>query len=232
MRTLHAALCWGSPPFKICFCFYLRLGLGSWALPGPLRGPHWRGHRAGLVRPPGLPGRGGSRGSGRPQGGRQKASQPRRRQEGTEAGGVAGSWRPTSWLPELPGELLGKSSAWLKCQGHRSRRTAGVEMWVKAALGPWGGWAEPRPARPQEAPPALRSPPGREEAAGKAGALGPREGAWASAWRSSCPALQMAGQAARGPLPCFPTRHWRIRNGLFSLPRGSRESESQAGFPA
>ena len=33
-------LCGGVPPLlKICFCFYLRLGLGSWASPGPHGAP-------------------------------------------------------------------------------------------------------------------------------------------------------------------------------------------------
>ena len=32
--------CGGVPPLlKICFCFYLRLGLGSWASPGPHGAP-------------------------------------------------------------------------------------------------------------------------------------------------------------------------------------------------
>lgn len=45
------------------------------------------------------------------------------------------------------------------------------------------------------------------------------------------PALQMAGQEANGPLPCSPTRHRRIRKGLFSLPGGSRDSEWQGSPP-
>lgn len=139
-----------------------------------------------------------------------------------------GSWHPTSWLPAKLGELLGKSSARLKCQGHRSRRTAGAEMWVTAAQGPEDdGWSLSLPV-----PKSCHHPVaslGREEAAGEAGAPGRPSGTWASAWRLSCPALQMAGQEASGPLPCSPNRHWRIRNSLFPLPRGSHESE--AGFP-
>lgn len=37
----------------------------------------------------------------------------------------------------------------------------------------------------------------------------------------------MAGQEANRPLPCSPSRHQRIRNGLFFLPGGSLESSGR-----
>lgn len=150
--------CGGVPPLlKICFCFYLRLGLGSWASPGPHGAPTGEVTAQNLeaVGPPRE--RWEQRGSECPRGGGQEASQPRRRQEGPKLEGWRGNWRPTNWLPAKPRELLGKSWARLKCQGHRSRRTAGVEMWVTAAGAPGmlgGALAGPPPhPHPQDAPP-------------------------------------------------------------------------------
>ena len=128
--------CGGVPPLlKICFCFYLRLGLGSWASPGPHGAP------TGEVTAQNLEAAGPPRErweqrlrvpAGRRAGGKQAQEEARR--DRSWRGG--GNWRPTNWLPAKPRELLGKSWARLKCQGHRSRRTAGVEMWVTAAGAP------------------------------------------------------------------------------------------------
>lgn len=112
--------------------------------------------------------------SGRRAGGRpaKEAGQPRRRQEGTKAGGGGGSWRPTNWLPAKPGELLGNSSARLKCQGQRNRRTAGAEMWVTAAPGPRGaGWRH-WPGRPHDAT-GPRPPQGKKRLLVRQGPLVP-----------------------------------------------------------
>lgn len=140
--------CGGVPPLlKICFCFYLRLGLGSWASPGPHGAP------TGEVTAQNLEAAGPPRErweqrlrvpAGRRAGGKQAQEEARR--DRSWRGG--GNWRPTNWLPAKPRELLGKSWARLKCQGHRSRRTAGVEMWVTAAGAPGmlgGALAAPPP---------------------------------------------------------------------------------------
>ena len=224
--------CGGVPPLlKICFCFYLRLGLGSWASPGPHGAP------TGEVTAQNLEAAGPPRErweqrlrvpAGRRAGGKQ-AQEAARRDRSWRGGG---NWRPTNWLPAKPRELLGKSWARLKCQGHRSRRTAGVEMWVTAAgaRGMLGGALAAPPPTTHHHPAASL---GREEAAGEAGAPGPPPpppGSPGQGWRSSCPALQMVGLEASRPLPGSPTRHWRIRNSLFCLPRGSRESGRLPGL--
>lgn len=46
MRTLHAALWWGSPPFKNLLLFLSPAGPGKLGLAWPTRGPHGRGHGA------------------------------------------------------------------------------------------------------------------------------------------------------------------------------------------
>ena len=160
MRTLHAALWWGSPPFKNRLLFLSPAGPGKLGLARPPRGSHGRGHGTesrGCRASPGEMGAEAPSARGEARGGGQEASQPRRRQEGPKLEGWRGNWRPTNWLPAKPRELLGKSWDRLKCQGHRSRRTAGVEMWVTAAEAPGmlGGalaGAPPHP-HPQDAPP-------------------------------------------------------------------------------
>lgn len=133
---------------------------------------------------------------------------------------MAGSWRPTKRLPAKPGGVLGNGSTGLKCRGHRSRGLRGQRCGSQL-LGPRGcgaGSLVPGPASTWSSPQRPRP----------TASLGERRSCWRG-WGPASPrgslgqgpALQMAGQKARRPLPCSPTRHWRIRNGLFSLPGGS-----------
>lgn len=166
--------------------------------------------------------------SGRRAGGRpaKEAGQPRRRQEGTKAGGGGGSWRPTNWLPAKPGELLGNSSARLKCQGQRNRRTAGAEMWVMAAPGLRGaGWRD-WPGRPHDAT-GPRTPSGKEEAAGEAGAPSPPNRAWASTQPSRWLGRRPAGPS---PAPQPDTGESGTASSLFPEEAESRQA-SPPGIP-
>lgn len=124
MRTLHAALWWGSPPFKICLCSYLRPGLGSWALPGPRRPPQ-PGHRSGGELQASL----GEVGAQALSAHKEAARKDLCRRGCRELA-------PHQLASCEAGGITGKGSARLKCQGHRSRRAGGVEMWVMAAEAP------------------------------------------------------------------------------------------------
>ena len=181
--------------------------------------------------------RGGSRGFECPPGGRQEASRPRRPREGTQAGGVAGSWHPTNWLPAKQGELLGKSWARLKCQGHRSRRTAGAEMWVTAAGAPGmlgGASARPSPRRAT----APRPPWGEERLLGTQGPRGPPtpppppEGAWASAGDRPAQPSRWLGRRPVGPSPAPQpdTGEARAASSLFPEEAASQRQASQPGI--
>lgn len=186
--------------------------------------------------------------SGRRAGGRpaKEAGQPRRRQEGTKAGGGGGSWRPTNWLPAKPGELLGNSSARLKCQGQRNRRTAGAEMWVTAAPGPRGaGWRH-WPGRPHDAT-GPRPPQGKKRLLVRQGPLvpstepGPAPGhpdGWAGGQRAP---PQLPSQTPESPEQPLLSSRRKLRVGRLPRP-GSRLRQlaklelafvfRQTGFPS
>lgn len=136
MRTLHAALWWGSPPFKICLCFYLRPGLGSWASPGP-RGPPQPGHGSGGELQASL----GEVGARAPSA-REEAARKDLGRRG------CGELVPHELASSEAGRITGKGSARLKCQGHGSRQAVGAEMWVTAAEAPGmlGGVLGPGPS--------------------------------------------------------------------------------------
>lgn len=149
MRTLHAALWWGSPPFKICLCFYLRPGLGSRASPGP-RGPPQPDHKSGGELQASL----GEAGAQAP-GAREEVARKDLYQRG------CGELAPHQVASCEACGITGKGSARLKCQGHRSRRAVGAEMWVTAAeaLGMLGGVLGPGPALACRSVPTTRHRP-------------------------------------------------------------------------
>lgn len=186
MRTWHSALWWSSPPFKICFCFYLQLGLGSWPRLAHA-GPYQRGHRSGLQC------------SECPRGGGQEAGQQGGSKKGPKPEG-GGELAPHQLASCKARRITGKELSPAEMSGPQEQADGGAEMWVRAAqapgmLGEALAWAQPCPGHPHGAP-APQPPARREEAAGEAGALGPLEGAWASAWPS-----RWLGRRPTGPSP-------------------------------
>lgn len=167
---------------------------------------------------------------------RQEAGKPAQEAEGRDQ-----SWRgggelaPHQLASCETGRITGKELGQTEMSGPQEQADSGGG---DVGHGCWGprdaGWSLGPPVPKTRHCPAASL--GRGEAAGDAGAPGSPHppaaagGSLGQRWRWSCPALQMAGQEASGSLPCSPTRHWRSQSGLFSFPRGSRESE--AGFPA
>lgn len=175
-----------SPPLKICFCFSLQLGLGSWPRLAHA-GPHQRGHRSGLQCCEG------------PRGGGPEAGQQAGSTKGLEPEG-GGELAPHQLASCKAGGITGKELSPAECQGRRSRRTEGRRCGsgLLRPPGMLGGGPGPGPASLWPSPrcPGPQPPARGEEAAGEAGAPGPPEGAWASAWPS-----RWLGRRPAGPSP-------------------------------
>ena len=149
--------CGGVPPLlKICFCFYLRLGLGSWASPGPHGAPTGEVTAQNLeaVGPPRerweqrlrVP-------AGRRAGGKPAQEAARR----TEVGGVAGELAPHQLASCEAERITGKELGQAEMSGPQEQADGGGGDVGHAAGAPGmlgGALAGPLPhPHPQDAPP-------------------------------------------------------------------------------
>lgn len=235
MRTLHAALWWGSPPLKNLLLFLSPAGPGKLGLARPTRGPHGRGDGAESRGCRASPGEMGAEApSARGEASRRQAS-PGGGKKGPKLEGWRGTGAPPTGFLRSRETITGKELGQAEMSGPQEQADGGGGDVGHGCWGPGdagrglGCSPRPPPATTHHHPAASL---GREEAAGEAGAPGPPPpppGSPGQGWRSSCPALQMAGLEASRPLPGSPTRHWRIRNSLSVFPE---EAASQAGFPA
>lgn len=221
--------CGGVPPLlKICFCFYLRLGLGSWASPGPHGAPTGEVTAQNLeaVGPPRerweqrlrVP-------AGRRAGGKPAQEAARR----TEVGGVAGELAPHQLASCEAERITGKELGQAEMSGPQEQADGGGG---DVGHGCWGlGRPTPTPPSPRHTT-APRPPWGGKRLLGRQGPRVPHphpQGVRARAGDHPAQPSRWLGWRPAGPSPAPQPDTGESGTASSVFPE---EAASQAAFPA
>ena len=238
MRTLHAALWWGSPPLKNLLLFLSPAGPGKLGLARPTRGPHGRGDGAESRGCRASPGEMGAEApSARGEASRRQAS-PGGGKKGPKLEGWRGTGAPPTGFLRSRETITGKELGQAEMSGPQEQADGGGGDVGHGCWGPGdagrGLGCSPRPPPRHDTPPP-RSLPG--EGRGCWGGRGP--GSPTPTPRESGPGLAIIlpsppdGWAGGQPAPPrLPNQTLENPEQPLCLPRGSRESGRLPGLQA